>query len=148
MLAHELGAWRMTIAMLLALTIMVAWLIIDHEMWERPRDPAERARAAQFNAATVVTLFIGVLFLYAGLLLVGLGAERIVLDPDVVAKQIGSEVTLAHRLSLVWLVATFATVAGAVGTGFESREAVRQAAYGHRQRERLERQDQARAEEG
>jgi 4-hydroxybenzoate polyprenyltransferase len=135
----------MTIAMLLALTIMVAWLIIDHDMWERPTDPAERARAVRYNAATVMTLFIGVLFLYVGLLLVGFTAERIVLDHHVLAEQTGTKGTLAHQLALVWLVATFATVAGAVGTGFESREAVRQAAYGHRQRERLERQDQARA---
>jgi hypothetical protein len=144
-LAHELGAWRMTIAMLLAMTIMVAWLIIDHEMWEQPKDPAERGRAARYNAATVLTLFIGVLFLYVGLLVVGFAAERIVLDHGLLAKETGTKGTLAHQLALVWLVATFATVAGAVGTGFESREAVRQAAYGHRQRERLERQDHERA---
>jgi hypothetical protein len=144
-LAHELGTWRMTIAMLLALTIMVAWLIIDHEMWERPRDPAERARAAQYNAATAVTLFIGVLFLYAGLLVVGFVSELIVLDREVLAEQSGATGSVPHQLALVWLVATFATVAGAVGTGFESDDAVRQAAYGHRQRERRERQGRARA---
>jgi p-aminobenzoyl-glutamate transporter AbgT len=134
----------MTIAMLLALTIMVAWLVIDHEMWERPEDPAERARAAQFNAATVVTLLIGVVFLYVGLLVVGFVAELIVLDHDVVARETGTTGSLADQLALVWLSATLATVAGAVGTGFESRDAVRQAAYGHRQRERQEREDDAR----
>jgi hypothetical protein len=110
-------------------------------MWERPTDPAERPMATQFNAATVATLLIGVLFLYVGLILVGFTADRIVLDGGVVAKETGSEATLARHLALVWLLATIATVAGAVGTGFEDREAVRQAAYGHRQRERLERQD-------
>ncbi|HEX7133431.1 MAG TPA: hypothetical protein VF228_12700 [Iamia sp.] len=40
---------------------MVAWLIIDHEMGERPDDEVERDLAALFNAATASTLLIGVI---------------------------------------------------------------------------------------
>jgi hypothetical protein len=99
-LAGSLGAGRMALAALLAISIMVAWLIVDHEMWERPDDEHQRDLAVLFNVAT-----------------------------------------LGQHLRVVWLVASFATVAGAVGTGFESDEAVRMAAYGHRQRERLERDE-------
>jgi hypothetical protein len=137
-LGHSLGAWRMGLAALLAIATMVTWLIVDHEMWERPYDEDQRDLAAMFNAATVLTLLIGVLLLYTGLLAIGFVADRVVLDNAVMSSTTGEPATLGQHLSVVWLAASIATVAGAVGTGFESDDAVRQAAYGYRQRERLE----------
>jgi hypothetical protein len=138
-LAGSLGAGRMALAALLAISIMVAWLIVDHEMWERPDDEHQRDLAVLFNVATVSTLLIGVVLLYVGLLVIGLAVDRVVVDSTVMASATGAEATFGQHLRVVWLVASFATVAGAVGTGFESDDAVRLAAYGHRQRERLER---------
>ena len=138
-LAGSLGAARMALTALLAISIMVAWLIVDHEMWERPDDEHQRDLAVLFNVATVSTLLIGVVLLYVGLLVIGFAVDRVVVDSTVMASATGSEATLGQHLRVVWLVASFATVAGAVGTGFESDDAVRLAAYGHRQRERLER---------
>ena len=137
-LAERLGGWRLAVSMVLAIGTMVAWLIVDHEMWERPTEPSERTRAAQFNAATVATLVIGVLFLYAGLLAVGLLADRVLLVDGVIESATRTNATLSDHLALVWLGSSVATVAGALGTGFESDDAVRQAAYGFRQRERLD----------
>lgn len=137
-LAAQLGGWRLAVSMLLAISTMVVWLIVNHGMWERPTEPSERERAAQFNAATVTTLLIGVLFLYAGLVAVGLLADRVVLVDGVMESETSEKVTLATHLAVVWLSSSIATVAGALGTGFESDEAVRQAAYGFRQRERRE----------
>jgi hypothetical protein len=138
-LAGRLGDWRLAVTMVLAIGTMVVWLIVNHEMWERPVEPSERKRAAQFNAATVATLVIGVLFLYSGLLVMGLVADRVLLDNGVIESATNKESTFAQHIAVVWLASSIATVAGAVGTGFESRDAVRQAAYGFRQRERLER---------
>ena len=137
-LADRLGGWRLAVSMVLAIGTMVAWLIVNHEMWERPTEPGERRRAAQFNAATVLTLVIGVLFLYAALMVVGLLADRVVLVDAVIESETRGTATFAQHLALVWLASSIATVAGALGTGFESDDAVRQAAYGFRQRERLE----------
>lgn len=140
LLAGGLDAWRMVLSMLVAIALMVTWLIVDHEMWERPETSREREVVRLFNAATVVTLVIGVVFLYAGLLAIGFAADRVLLDSGIMSTVTNHPATYADHLAVVWLSASVATVAGAVGTGFESDEAVRQAAYGYRQRERLQRE--------
>lgn len=147
-LGHSLDRWRMGLVALLAVGSMVGWLIVNHEMWERPDDKGEQDLAGLFNVATVVTLLIGVLLLYVGLLVIGFVGDRIVVDDAVMRSATGSPATLGQHISVVWLVAAIATVAGAVGTGFESDDAVRQAAYGFRQRERLEREARRKSDQG
>lgn len=140
LLAGDLDAWRMVLSMLFAIALMVTWLIVDHEMWERPDTASEREVVRLFNAATVMTLVIGVVFLYAGLFVIGFAADRVVLDSGIMSTVTRDPATYADHLAVVWLSASVGTIAGAVGTGFESDEAVRQAAYGYRQRERLQRE--------
>jgi hypothetical protein len=140
-LAESLGGWRLALTMLLAIAIMVAWLIVAHRMWERPEDEDERDLVVLFNVATMATVLIGVVLLYPGLLAIGFLADRVVVDSAVMSSATGSPATLGQHLRVVWLVASFATVAGAVGTGFESDEAVRLAAYGQRQRDRFDRDE-------
>lgn len=146
-LSARLGVGRLGLAMVLAIATLVAWLIIDHEMWERPDDQDERDLAVLFNVATVTTLLIGVLFLYVGLVLIGFVVDLVLVDSGLVGSVTREPVTLAHRATLLWLVASIATVGGALGTGFESDEAVHQAAYGFRQRERLERDGRWRSDQ-
>lgn len=145
-LAGSLGVWRLALTTVLSIGIMAAWLIVDHGMWERHRDEDDQDLAVLFNVATVVTVLIGVVLLYPGLLAIGFLADRVVVDSDVMSSATGSPATLGQHLRVVWLVASFATVAGAVGTGFESDEAVRLAAYGQRQRARSDRDHPSRGD--
>jgi hypothetical protein len=148
-MGRSLPAWRLALVFALAVGCMVGWLIVDHDMWERPRAADDRALARLFNAATVTTLVVGVLFLYAGLLALGLAADRMVLDGHVLSSITRHDATLQEHLAIICLSASIGTIAGAVGTGFESDEAVRQAAYGFRQRERLlRRADRGSEDEG
>jgi hypothetical protein len=140
-LSATMGPWRLSAATILASAAMIAWLILDHELWERPHSADERQRAVLYNAATVVTLTIGVAILHVGLFVLLLVTAWWTLPPHMVADNIGHGVGLSTLLLMAWLVAAVATLGGALGSGMEDDEAVKAAAYGVRQRQRFEKSD-------
>ena len=137
-LSATMGPWRLSAATILASAAMIAWLILEHKLWERPHSAAERERAVLYNAATVVTLTIGVAFLHIGLFILLLLTAWWTLPPQMVAHEIGHPVGLPSLLMMAWLVAAVATLGGALGSGMEDDEAVKAAAYGVRQRLRFD----------
>jgi hypothetical protein len=136
--SDAMGPWRLATATILSIAAMIAWLILDHELWERPRSPTERERARLYNAATLVTLFIGVAVLYVPLFFLLLSAAGVLMPAEVLARNLGHPVGIYDYLRLAWLLASIATVGGALGSGLEDDEAVKAAAYGVRQRRRFE----------
>jgi hypothetical protein len=139
-LALHLSTWRLAGAALLAICAMVAWLIVDHHMWESVTGD-DRHLVPLYNAATIITLALGVVVLYAALFLLGLLVQWLLLESRVFHQMAGEPSNWVRRVKLTWLAASIATVGGALGTGFETDEAVRVAAYGYRQRERRRAQD-------
>jgi hypothetical protein len=115
---------------------MVAWLIIDHELWERPGGRVARDRARLFNAATVLTVVLGVGCLYLALLAATLAAEWFLVTGDLLSQNLQHPVGWPDYVTIAWLASSIASVGGALGSGLESDEAVRAAAYGYRQQER------------
>lgn len=77
---------------------MIAWLILDQKLWERPQSADERERAALYNAATVVTLTIGVAIFHIGLFILLLLTAWWTLPPQIVAHNIGHPVGLSTLL--------------------------------------------------
>ena len=130
--------WRLGAVTMLATAAMIAWLILDHELWERPKSADERQRAVLYNGATVITLTIGVAIFHAGLFILLLLTAWWTLPPQMVADNIGHPVGLSTLLMMAWLVAAVATLAGALGSGLEDDDAVKAAAYGVRQRQRFD----------
>jgi hypothetical protein len=137
-LSATMGPWRLSAATILASAAMIAWLIVEHKLWERPPSAGERDRAVLYNASTVVTLAIGVIIFHAGLFILLLMTAWWTLPPQMVAQNIGHPVGLSSLLLMAWLVAAVATLGGALGSGMENDEAVKAAAYGIRQRQRFD----------
>jgi hypothetical protein len=135
--ADTMGPGRMSATTVLSIGAMVTWLILDHELWERPKSPTERARSSLYNIATLITLIIGVAVLHVALFLLMLFTAGITLTPDVFAQAVGHPVSVGDYLTLAWLLASIATVGGALGSGLEDDDGVRAAAYGVRQRQRF-----------
>ncbi|MFD9237274.1 hypothetical protein ACFWB3_18690 [[Kitasatospora] papulosa] len=137
-LAASLSTPRLVIAMIGSVVLMIGWLIVDANLWHRPADasPEERKRTALYNASTVVTLGIGVLVCYVGLLVINLVWALFILNGQVFSSLTRTPLHATEYWTLSWFVASVATVAGALGSGLESDEAIRAAAYSKREQER------------
>lgn len=138
-LAASMGPWRLSTATVLSSAALIAWLIIEHKLWERPSSERERERAVLYNASTVLTLTIGVVVFHAALFLLLLLTAWWTIPPQMIADNIGRPVQFSTLLLVAWLVAAVATLGGALGSGMEDDDAVRTAAYGTRQRQRFDR---------
>src|SRR3954470_5881324 len=130
-MGDALGGLRLAMIMLLGLTALVAWLIVAHDLWEKPdrETPAELAR--MFNLGTILTLTLATavsyLVLFAGTVL----AAALLIDTSVLEQTLQRPVDSTDYLTLAWIISSLATVGGAIGSGLEDEETVRAAAYGY-----------------
>ncbi len=141
LLAVSLSWWRLAAATIASIASIVAWLVIDGELWDHPDGPSVEARhrSRLYNASTLLTLTSGVLICYVALYLVNVAWALFILDPHVMGSYLQTRLGYADLFVLAWLVASAATFGGALGTGLESDEAIRAAAYSKREEERRER---------
>ncbi|MEV1107704.1 MULTISPECIES: hypothetical protein [unclassified Micromonospora] len=130
-MGDALGGLRLTVIMVLGLTALVAWLIVAHDLWERPsrETPVELARL--FNLGTVLTLTLATtvsyVVLFVGTVLVG----ALLIDTSVLEQVLQRPVNAGDYLALAWITSSLATVGGAIGSGLENEQTVRAAAYGY-----------------
>jgi hypothetical protein len=131
-IAVTMGWARLGAIAVFAVLVTTVTLIAAHDLWESGEDERSSDQIVLFNIVTSLSLLIGLLTLYAALLLVtALGALLLVPMPlfhAVVARPVG----VAQYVALIWLVASLAMVGGALGAGLEADTTVREAAYGYR----------------
>jgi len=140
-LASSLSWWRLAIATIGSVALVVAWLVIDGELWDRPENDSahDRERSRLYNTSTLVSLTVGVLICYIALYVVNLGWALFILDPTVMSGELHASFGFGDLFVLAWFVASAATVGGGLGSGLESDEAIRAAAYSKREEERRNR---------
>ncbi|WP_181003317.1 hypothetical protein [Microbacterium sp. CJ77] len=138
LLAASLSGWRLAVATIASIAIVIAWIVIDGKLWDRPDDDsaAARERSRLYNTSTLLTLTVGVVICYLALYVVNLAWAMFVLDPDVMGDSFGASPGYGDLFVLTWFVASAATLGGALGTGLESDEAIRAAAYSKREEQR------------
>ena len=148
LLAGSLSWWRLTVATIASIALVVAWLVIDGELWDRPDDTSAQARERSrlYNTSTLVTLTTGVLICYLALYIVNLVWALFILDPAVMGGYLDAPLGYSDLFVLAWFVASAATVGGGLGTGLESDEAIRAAAYSKREEDRRNRLARGRTE--
>ena len=135
-MAASLSPLRLLLISVVAILAMAIWLIIYNHLWDRPDDRDARAKAVLYNAATALTIVLGVTCMYVLLYLVGLLAALALIDPGYFSSELQRPASFDGYLKLVWLASSVGIVAGALGSSVESEEAVRSATYGRRELER------------
>ena len=140
-LADSLSWWRLVVATIVSVALVVVWILVDGELWDRPEDnsPRARERSRLYNASTLLTLTAGVLICYLALYVVNLAWALFILDPAVMGEYLHASLGYRDLFVLAWFVASAATVGGGLGTGLESDEAIRAAAYSKREEDRRNR---------
>jgi hypothetical protein len=136
LLSTRLGVGKLVLTTVASVALMVVWIISAHHLWERAHDADDREETFLFNASTVLTLSIGVLVMSAAVYVLTLLGSLFFIDASVFASTLGRVPGLGDHLRLAWLATGLATVAGALGSGLDSEDAVRRAAYGYRERQR------------
>jgi len=146
-LAGSFDTWRLVVATFLSVALVVGWLVVDGELWDRPEDDSAHARdqSRLYNTSTLLTLTAGVVICYSALYVLNLLWALFVLDPVVMSSYLRMSISNQDLFVLAWFVASAATVGGALGSGFESDDAIRTAAYSKREEERRRRLAQERS---
>jgi hypothetical protein len=143
-LSGQLGWPRLGAIMVCAVTAMVAWLIIGHDLWEKTENGRRPKDAALYNAATGLTLGVAVLCGYAAMFVLLFGVGALLIEGGVFKDNAGHAAGIGAYAALAWLGAAIGTVAGALGTKLENIDEVRHATYGHNQCRRREPRGSAR----
>lgn len=138
LLADIYGLPRLLALMVLSIVAMVVWIIVAHNLWEKPSERVTREWAAFYNAATAITISVAVIFSYAVLFILILAAAWFFVPGSYFGTTVKHSVGFGDYVILAWMVSSLATVAGALGSGLEDDETVRNATYGYRQRRRAE----------
>jgi hypothetical protein len=142
-LADALDWLRLLVLTLLSVGASVLWLIVSHRLWETRQGRGSRQQTVLFNVATTLTLLLGVASLYAALFALTIGTAAVVIDPRVLGEALGHDADAGDYATLTWMASSLATIAGGLGAGLESDEAVREAAYGYRVERASERDSQS-----
>jgi hypothetical protein len=135
-LADALSPARLALISVVVTGALSGWLIFYNNLWNRPRKAEESWRARSDNVSTVVTVWLSVALMYVLLWSVLFLAGLAAIEAGYLQSQLGHPVNLLDYAHLSWLAASLGTVAGALGSNFDSDEAVREATYSRREHER------------
>jgi len=130
-MGDALSALRLTVIMVFGIGSLIAWLIVAHDLWERPGRGTPPELARLFNIGTVLTLCLATAMSYVVLFAGTVAAAWLLIRPSVLEQSLQPPIGLADYLTLAWIVSSLATVGGAIGSGLEDEETVRAAAYGY-----------------
>jgi hypothetical protein len=137
-LADALGWVRLSVIAVGSVAAIAITLIAGAGLWEHTTHPGVRKQVTLFNLATTATVVLGVLSLYAALLVLALATAPVLVPVQLLEEGTGHAVRFGDYVEMAWLTSSLATLGGALGAGLETDDVVRAAAYTYRRDRRLD----------
>jgi hypothetical protein len=125
-IADQLGFPSLLLITVLAVGGLGVWLAVAHALWEQPSEAGDPALVRRANAATGLTLLVGLLLAYLVLYVVVLAAMALVVPKGYMTSNLGHAAAVGDYAAAAWFAASMATVVGAIGSGLESDDEVRE----------------------
>lgn len=147
-LAVELHALRLLLISVMGVLTLVTWLILHNGLWTRRDDEFTPGNRRMDNAATVLTVGVGVGIMFVALLATMFVLALTVMDADYLATQLGRPTVLLDYVHLAWLSSCLGAFAGALGSNFDDENVVRESTYSLRWHERRKMFDSYQSREG
>ncbi|MFI7744493.1 hypothetical protein [Kocuria rhizosphaericola] len=135
-LSDALHPGRLAMISVVVTGALTSWLIVHNSLWNRTRDADVRWRARVDNASTIITVWLSVATMYVVLWSVLFVVGLAVIEAGYLQSQLGHPVNLLDYVHLSWLAASLGTLAGALGSNFDSDDAIREATYSRREHQR------------
>lgn len=135
-LSDVLPALRLMLISVIAIVTLTAWLLLRNRLWVGKKQPFYICGSRLDNASTILTVGLSVtlihILLFAALFILTLA----VVDKEYFASQVGHEVGVLALAKLAWFSGSLGTLAGALGSNFDSRDAIEESTYSERWNER------------
>lgn len=147
-LAAMLHPARLLLISVMGVLTLAIWLIVRNGLWTRSTDAFAPGNRRMDNAATVMTVGIGVGIMFLGLLLAMFVLGITVVDAGYLETQLERPVGIRDYVHLAWLSSCLGAFAGALGSNFDDEESVRAATYSLRWHERRKMFDSYQDREG
>ncbi len=145
-LAEELSWPRLILINVFAVTVFSGWLILHNRLWQRRNTQESRWRERVDNLATIGTIGMTTIILYAAVWAMMFLAAVAVIPQSYLEGELERDVGLLTYLSIAWLSASLGAMAGALGSNFDRDVEIRSATYNLREYERRSQAERERRE--
>ncbi|WP_226577587.1 hypothetical protein [Halobacillus litoralis] len=135
-LSNHYGLWRMFMLSILSTFLMVAWVVVAHNLWEKVNENSASYHRKLYNGATILTLFVTVSIYYTILLGMFSLAVLAFIPMEWLESQLTGPVGYDNYFYIAWTATSISIIIGALGSALENEEVVLSSTYGYRQQQR------------
>lgn len=135
-LSDSYALWRMFMLMIVSSLLMVGWIVLAHNLWEKPRQDRAKYLRKLYNVATILTLLVTIGIYYIILFFMFGLAVLAFIPMGLLESQLSGPVGYDNYFYITWTATSISIIIGALGSALEDEEVVLSSTYGYRQQQR------------